>query len=105
MKSFENFIDYLEINNLNQTPVRVEFVGTTSSSLKSIIKESNDINTRLRLLDALKILNNNNYIDEIKWNLQSLYCFLSFTEIFFISSDLILYFVKIFSIESLFSIK
>ena len=49
MKSFEDFIDYLEINNLNQTHVRVEFVGTTSSVLKSIINESNWPGMILRL--------------------------------------------------------
>ena len=40
MKSFESFIEYMEINKLNQNQVRVEFIGTTSSSLKNIINES-----------------------------------------------------------------
>ncbi len=40
IRSFESFIDYIEINNLKQHEVRVEFVGTTSSALQSIINES-----------------------------------------------------------------
>ena len=40
MKSFERFIDHIEINNLKKQQVRVEFIGTTSSALKSIINQS-----------------------------------------------------------------
>lgn len=37
MNSFENFMDYVKIKNKNQLKVRVEFIGTTSSSLENII--------------------------------------------------------------------
>ena len=49
MKSFESFIDYLEINKLNPGLVRVEFIGTNSSALKSIINE-NKHNSYFRIL-------------------------------------------------------
>ncbi len=40
MKSFENFIDYLKINNKTQIRVRVEFIGTTSSCLENLINKN-----------------------------------------------------------------
>ena len=40
MKSFEKFIDYLEIKNKKTIPVRVEFVGTNSSCLENLIYEN-----------------------------------------------------------------
>ena len=40
MKSFESFVDYIQIDKLKHSQLRVEFIGTTSSSLKSIVNQS-----------------------------------------------------------------
>jgi len=40
MNSFEQFIDHLELNKIENTKVSVEFIGTTSSDLDNLIKEN-----------------------------------------------------------------
>ncbi len=40
MNSFEQFIDHLELNKIDNTKVSVEFIGTNSSDLENLIKKN-----------------------------------------------------------------